>query len=61
MPVTMYQLIIKGLPLYNIVERLQPGDICKINIKVNDVVLFFMDGMTYKKIYINMEITIIKI
>ena len=41
MPVTMYQLLIKGLPLYNIVERLQPGDICKINIKENDVVLFF--------------------
>jgi lysophospholipase L1-like esterase len=41
MPVTMYQLILQGLPLYNIVERLQPGEICNINIKENDVVLFF--------------------
>ncbi len=41
MPVTMYQLLMKGLPLYDIVERLPPGDICNINIKENDIVLFF--------------------
>jgi hypothetical protein len=41
MPVTMYQLLNHGLPLYNIVERLQPGDICNINVKENDIVLFF--------------------
>jgi hypothetical protein len=40
MPVTMYQLNLNGLPLYNIVERLQPGEICHINIKENDIVLF---------------------
>lgn len=40
MPVTMYQLISQGLPLYNIVERFPPGDICNINIKKNDIVLF---------------------
>jgi len=41
MPVTMYQFIEQGLPLYNIVERLPPGDICDINIKENDIVLFY--------------------
>jgi lysophospholipase L1-like esterase len=40
MPVTMHQLILRGLPLYNIVERLPPGDICHINVKENDIVLF---------------------
>jgi lysophospholipase L1-like esterase len=40
MPVTMYQLVLHSLPLYNIVERLPPGDICHTNIKENDVVLF---------------------
>lgn len=40
MPVTMYQLIQHGIPLYNIVERLPPGDICHINPKENDIVMF---------------------
>lgn len=40
MPVTMHTFIKDGIPLYNIVERLPPGDICKINIKDNDIVLF---------------------
>lgn len=40
MPVTIYQLVEKGLPLYNIVEKMPPGDICNINIKENDYVLF---------------------
>jgi hypothetical protein len=40
MPVTMYKFIEKGVPLYNIVERLPPGDICNINVKDNDIVLF---------------------
>jgi len=41
MPVTIYKLIEEGLPLYNIVERLKPGDICNINIKENDIVIFY--------------------
>ena len=41
MPVTMYKFNEEGLPLYNIVERLQPGEICTKNIKENDIVLFF--------------------
>jgi len=40
MPVTIYKLIEEGIPLYNIVEKLPPGDICKINIKPDDYVLF---------------------
>lgn len=40
MPVTIYQLLLHGLPLYNIVERLPPGDICHINPKDNDIVIF---------------------
>lgn len=40
MPVTIYQLINNGLPLYNIVDRLPPGDNSHINIKENDIVLF---------------------
>lgn len=40
MPVTMFKFINDGLPLHNIVERLPPGDICKQNVKENDVVLF---------------------
>ena len=40
MPVTMFKFINDGLPLHNIVERLPPGDICNINIKENDIVLF---------------------
>lgn len=40
MPVTMYKFNLQGLPLYNIVERLPPGDICHINPKENDIVLF---------------------
>ena len=40
MPVTMYRLVKEGIPLYNIVERFPPGEICNINIKDNDFVLF---------------------
>ena len=40
MPVTMYTLCKSSIPLYNIVEQLPPGDICKINIKENDIVVF---------------------
>jgi hypothetical protein len=41
MPVTMYTLNDQGLPLYNIVEEMPPGDICNINVKPNDFVLFY--------------------
>lgn len=41
LPVTLYDLVkLSTLPLYNIVERYPPGDICKINIKANDIVVF---------------------
>lgn len=40
MPVTMYTFVESGLPLYNIVERLPPGDICTLNIREGDYVLF---------------------
>jgi|TARA_R110002074_G_scaffold349080_2_gene519550 hypothetical protein len=41
LPVTLYELVkLSTLPLYNIVERYSPGDVCKINIKANDVVVF---------------------
>ncbi len=40
MPVTIYQLIQNGLSLYNIVEKLPPGDICTTNIKEDDYVVF---------------------
>lgn len=40
MPVTMHRLIEEGLPLYDIANRLPPGDTYKLNIKDNDFVLF---------------------
>ena len=40
LPVTIYKLIEQDIPLYNIVEKLPPGDICQVNIKSNDFVLF---------------------
>jgi hypothetical protein len=40
MPVTMYTFIQSGIPLYTIVERMPPGDICPINVQENDIVLF---------------------
>ena len=41
LPVTLYELIQqKTIPLYNIVERYQPGDVCRINIKDGDIVMF---------------------
>ena len=41
LPVTLYELIQqKTIPLYNIVERYQPGEVCQINIKDGDIVMF---------------------
>tara|TARA_B100001758_G_C18408180_1_gene613669 strand:- start:451 stop:1095 length:645 start_codon:yes stop_codon:yes gene_type:complete len=40
LPVTMFKFINSYIPLFNIVERYKPGDVCKINIKKNDFILF---------------------
>lgn len=51
LPITMYRFVKEGLPLYNLVERLPKGqivlttpsisaDMCNINIKNNDYVVF---------------------
>lgn len=41
LPVTLFELLkLDTLPLYNIVERYKPGDVCNINIKANDFVVF---------------------
>jgi hypothetical protein len=41
LPVSLFELVrLDTLPLYNIVERYSPGDVCKINIKANDFVVF---------------------
>jgi hypothetical protein len=50
LPVTLYELVkLSTLPLYNIVERYSPGDVCKINIKANDVVVFSYGWNDIKK------------
>jgi hypothetical protein len=40
LPVTMFQFINNEIPLFNLVERYNPGNICNTNIKKNDFVLF---------------------
>lgn len=41
LPVTLFELVkLQNFPLYNIVERYSPGDVCKINIKDYDFVVF---------------------
>ena len=40
LPVTMFKFLNCPIPLFNIVERYSPGDVCKVNIKKNDFILF---------------------
>lgn len=40
LPVTIYKFNNIDIALYNIVEKYRPGDVCKINIKEGDIVMF---------------------